>query len=282
MPPLRTLAVDDEPLSCAGGCLVQQHSDLEPVATCSDGASAIACLEATVDLAVLDVEMGCTGIEVVRTPARPRAVVFATAHPEFVEAFEVQAIDYLLKPYDAARFAAAVERAQRLEGAGEGARLVLRKEGRMEVVYPRPAAESADQYVHLHTAEGSRLMRESMARMEEALAPHGFLRVHRSAIVPCPGSAALAPLGRAEPVLEGGERVPVSRSRAAEVRRPRVERTRPPAPNMGGPCLLGGPTGCEGAPGRSFTCPARPSAGSLPTHGRTSSRTPSQAPPTRP
>lgn len=230
MPPLRTLVADDEPLSRAElAALVQQHPDLELVATCSDGASAIACLEATtVDLAVLDVEMpGCTGIEVVRTlgSAAPRAVVFATAHPEFaVEAFEVQAIDYLLKPYDAARFAAAVERAQqRLEGAGEGARLVLRKEGRMEVVAVASLrwVESADQYVHLHTAEGSRLMRESMARMEEALAPHGFLRVHRSAIVPLSGVRELhsLPSGGAELVLEGGERVPVSRSRAAEVRR---------------------------------------------------------------
>ena len=230
MPPLRTLVADDEPLSRAElAALVQQHPDLELVATCSDGASAIACLEATtVDLAVLDVEMpGCSGIEVVRTlgSAAPRAVVFATAHPEFaVEAFEVQAIDYLLKPYDAARFAAAVERAQqRLEGAGERARLVLRKEGRMEVVAIASLrwVESADQYVHLHTAEGSRLMRESMARMEEALAPHGFLRVHRSAIVPLSGVRELhsLPSGGAELVLEGGERVPVSRSRAAEVRR---------------------------------------------------------------
>jgi two-component system LytT family response regulator len=230
MPLLRTLVADDEPLSRAElAALVEQHPDLELVATCSDGPSARACLEtAEVDLAILDVEMpGCSGLEVVRSlgSRAPRAVVFATAHPEFaVEAFEVRAIDYLLKPYDPERFAAAVERAQdRLEAAGEGARLVLRKEGRMEVVVLSSLrwVEAADQYVLLHTTEGNRLMRESMARMEAALAPHGFLRVHRSAIVPLAAVRELRslPSGGGELVLDGGDRVPVSRSRAPEVRR---------------------------------------------------------------
>jgi two-component system LytT family response regulator len=230
---LRVLVADDEPLTRSElVSLVQSEAGLELVAVCRDGKEAFERLgQADVDLALLDVEMPLmSGIEVVRSlgSAAPPAVVFATAHPEFaVAAFEVQAIDYLLKPYDHARFAAALgrvrERLASRDGTSTGTRLVLRREGRVEVVMVQDLlwVESADQYVQLHTTDGERLMRESMSRMEEALLPHGFLRVHRSAIVRLEQVRELhsLPGGAKELLLGDGSRVPVSRARAAEVRR---------------------------------------------------------------
>lgn len=227
---LRTLIADDEPLSRQELAeLVRTQPELELVSECRNGLEAFERLRlGAVDLAILDIEMpGATGIDVVRQLGEqaPPAVVFATAYPEFaVQAFEVRAIDYLLKPYDGSRFAATVERAlERLRTSAEGARLVLRKEGRTEIVAIDDLlwVEAADQYVLLHTRQGDRLMRESMGRMAEALADHGFLRVHRSSIVPLARVRALAslPSGGGELTLEDGTKVPVSRARAAEVRR---------------------------------------------------------------
>ena len=230
---LRVLVADDEPLTRGElVSLVKSHADLELVAICRDGREAYQRLsEGDLDLALLDVEMPfMSGIEVVRSlgNAAPPAVVFATAHPEFaVAAFEVQAIDYLLKPYNGVRFAAALARVrERLQTREEGdasTRLVLRREGRVEVVKINELhwVEAADQYVKLHTTDGERLMRESLGHMEDALVPHGFLRVHRSALVRLSLVRELSSLpgGSKEVVLENGARVPVSRARAAEVRK---------------------------------------------------------------
>ena len=230
---LRVLVADDEPLTRSElVSLVESEPRLQLVAVCRDGKEAFERLrQGEVDLALLDVEMPLmSGIEVVRSlgNAAPPAVVFATAHPEFaVAAFEVQAIDYLLKPYDRARFQAALSRVEeRLasrDPAEAGTRLVLRREGRVEVVMIQELlwVESADQYVQLHTHTGERLMRESMGKMEAALLPHGFMRVHRSAIVRLEQVREMQSIsnGGKELVLMDGSRVPVSRSRAAEVRR---------------------------------------------------------------
>lgn len=230
---LRVLVADDEPLTRGElVSLVESQPDLELAAVCRDGKEAFDRLsQGDLDLAVLDVEMPfMSGIEVVRSlgTAAPPAVVFATAHPEFaVAAFEVQAIDYLLKPYNGERFIEALDRVRERLSARDnqdgGTRLVLRREGRIEVVKVNELywVEAADQYVKLHTTEGERLMRESLGHMEEALLPHGFLRVHRSALVRLSMVKELKSIsgGAKELLLEDGSRVPVSRSRAAEVRK---------------------------------------------------------------
>ena len=118
MNPLRVLLVDDEPLARERlRALLQDEPSVEIVGECGSGTDAIATLRSTpLDLVFLDVEMpGCDGLQVLsELPAEGRpAVVFVTAHERFaLDAFEVQAVDYLLKPFDRERFQTALRRAE--------------------------------------------------------------------------------------------------------------------------------------------------------------------------
>lgn len=243
---LRVLCADDEPLAreTLRG-LVEAEPGLELVALCSDGDEALArALALTPDLLVLDVRMpGRSGIAVVQgLPETQRPlVVFATAHDDHaVAAFELHAVDYLLKPFDDARFRTALERArerlaregpepgrERLEQlvhAREHELLALPREGRVEYV---PHAEivwveAADQYVEVHLADGRKeLLRASMAQLEKVLGDEAFLRVHRSALVAVARVRRLdtLPSGTGELALVDGTTVPVARTRLAVVRR---------------------------------------------------------------
>lgn len=245
-PSLRVLVADDEPNARAAlEELVRANGSLELVASCGDGRTAIdETLRLAPDLLVLDVRMPeATGLEVVAAlpeDARP-LVVFATAHDDHaVEAFDLHAVDYLLKPFDDARFERALERArarrrdegpeagrERIEKVleeGGGDRLAIHREGRV-VLVPFDDIEwieAADQYVRLHLESGGEeLMRASMGHLEKRLARAGFLRVHRSAIVRVDRVRSLesAASGTGLVGLAGGARVPVSRTRLALVRR---------------------------------------------------------------
>lgn len=201
---MRVLVIDDEPLA-RSGVLVQlsKFDDVDVVGECSDGISAAAGIRAhRPDVVVLDVQMpGMDGIDVLRSlPAdeRPLAILL-TAHESFaVSAFELDAIDYLLKPLDDERFAEALARARRRLGkssqtvehmssspAQEPQRFEVRV-GRRTVLVPVEDVEylQADgDYVALHVAGQSHLIRESLQRLQERLDGERFLRVHRSAIV---------------------------------------------------------------------------------------------------
>tara|TARA_R110002072_G_scaffold303021_2_gene491430 strand:+ start:1950 stop:2675 length:726 start_codon:yes stop_codon:yes gene_type:complete len=233
--PLRVLIADDEPIARATiEALVREDADLDVVHVCPDGSSALAALrKGGVDLALLDIEMpGLTGLDVIQElgDAAPPAVIFATAYDHFaVQAFEVRAVDYVLKPYDDERLRAALVRAKtRLaerhaaDRMGDG-KITIHKEGRVEVVDIRNLlwVEAADQYVRLHTTEGETLMRAAMSKLEEALPQQRFVRVHRSAIVDMDRVQGLESSvgGGAMLTLEGGQRAPVSRSRVADVRK---------------------------------------------------------------
>jgi two-component system LytT family response regulator len=206
--PLAVLIVDDEPLARKRlRDLLAGEAGWRVAGECADAEEATRALAAGgIDLVLLDVRLpGTSGIELLRAlgPRAP-AAIFTTAYDEHaVAAFELAALDYLTKPIERARFSAALARARRaLEqpGADDVAarlarleeallrsdeRLTVRSGGRIVRLAPREIewAEAQGNYVQLATAEGTHLVRATLAELETRLAPHGFLRVHRSHLV---------------------------------------------------------------------------------------------------
>lgn len=221
--PIRVLIVDDEePGRVNLRYSLAPHRQCAIVAECDSAASARAALAAhEVDLVFLDVQMPQeTGLSLARALSRqaePPLIVFVTAHSvHAVEAFEVHALDYLLKPVDDVRLAHAVERAasmlaQRQRGAyGDALRgyvdaaaspylenISVRSIGRIDRVSTAHIlwVEAAGNYVQLHTAARSLLHRVPLSRLEQHLNPKDFVRVHRGAIVRRTQIASLAVAG---------------------------------------------------------------------------------------
>jgi two-component system LytT family response regulator len=201
---LRVVIVDDE----APGrerllALLAAHVDISVTAACADGRAAIAAIEQTrPDLVFLDVQMPeVDGFDVIAAVGAERmpAFVFVTAFAgHAVQAFEVQALDYLLKPFDRARFERALARArteigqQRVEGSigvpprpRTLDRLLVPEGDQMHVVRTESIdwIESAGNYVELHVAGRSYLLRSTLTALEGRLNPEMFLRIHRDTIV---------------------------------------------------------------------------------------------------
>ncbi|HYG62906.1 MAG TPA: LytTR family DNA-binding domain-containing protein [Thermoanaerobaculia bacterium] len=238
---IRTLIVDDEPLAREGVRLhLAGEPDIEVVGECGDGEAAVEAIrDLAPDLLFLDIQLpGLDGFEVLdRVPERVPAVVFVTAYDRHaVAAFERHALDYLLKPYDAPRFARALARvrdelARRdREAVGREVLEVLRelrgRPGYLQRVAVRTAGryvflrldeidwiEAAENYVRLHAGGRGHLLRETMAGLEGRLDPERFLRVHRSAIVRVDAIQALERLSNNEfaVVLADGTRLVSSR-----------------------------------------------------------------------
>lgn len=209
---IRCLIVDDEPLGRDRiTSLLDSIPDAEVVGECETGAQAVqAIAEHSPDLVFLDVQMpevdGFGVIESLPADAAP-AIIFVTAYDEYaIKAFEVHACDYLLKPFDADRFAAAFRhvaqriRTERTNEAGERLasrleqlersrpprrRLPIRSRGRVYFldIDEIDWLEAADNYVKVHARGEAHLVRQTLQRMDELLSPSGFIRIHRSAIV---------------------------------------------------------------------------------------------------
>lgn len=215
---MRVLIVDDEELARRGiRSRIQRLEDVEIVAECGNGREAIAAIRRTSpDLVFLDVQMpGKTGFDVIAAigcDIFPR-VIFVTAHDQYaLRAFEVCALDYLLKPIDDERFEIALRRAREalvrdrdgdigrrlasvIEEIGQVAsyrgakirsnRMVVRSGGRVQFVKPSEIdwVEATGDYVTLHVGKKSLLLRETITEMERKLGPKGFTRIHRSTIV---------------------------------------------------------------------------------------------------
>jgi two-component system response regulator AlgR len=237
---LRILIADDEPLATERLQLLLARVDgAQLVGTASDGDSAINLATAlTPDVLLLDIAMpGLDGIGVARSLAALEpspAVVFVTAFDQFaVAAFEVEAVDYLMKPVDPARLQRALERAR----AHLGSRSVERKPEReskwLEEFWAsdlsglvRVAATDIDRvsaerdYMRLHVGRRSWLIHHSMTALEEGLDPELFVRLHRSAIVRKDFIAGFSrnPSGRWIARLKDGEEQPVGRLYADRVR----------------------------------------------------------------
>jgi two-component system, LytTR family, response regulator len=243
MSQLRVLIVDDEPLARDRlRAWLREERSVEIVGECGSGPEAIATLRSTpLDLVFLDVEMpGCDGFQVLGdlpVEGRP-AVVFVTAHERFaLDAFEVQAIDYLLKPFDRERFQVALRRAEeslRARRAGKledklesliadatGAprkpeRLTVKADGRLVFLKPEDVVwvEAADNYVILHLLSGQLMLRDTLTAIEERLGTASFARVSRSALVNLDQIKELQPTfhGDYVVILRNGTKVPLSRS----------------------------------------------------------------------
>jgi two-component system LytT family response regulator len=243
---MRVLIVDDEPWARKRiATLLKPEADIEIVKECAGGEAAIqAITECTPDLVFLDVQMPeVDGFDVLEAigPERMPIVIFATAYDKYaIQAFDAQAIDYLLKPFDEERFRKALYRARReLDGkiSSEKAlskllesmrgerrylqRLVAKSGGR--VLFLKLAdidwLKATGNYVTLHAGKESHMLRTTMNALEPKLDPEQFARIHRSAIVNLDRVRELQPLFRGEHVLilKDGTQLSVGRAFRAKL-----------------------------------------------------------------
>ena len=231
---LRALIIDDEPLARRNlAVLLARDPAVLVVGVCGSAEEALAALGAcTPDLVFLDIDMPeCDGFELLeRLGAAPAfALVFVTAHHQFaLRAFEVGALDYLLKPFDDARFERVLARArERLQVPAETQRFLIKNGSLLEVVKFADIdwIEASDYYATLHAGARTHMLRRSLAELELLLAGHGFQRIHRSAIVNLGrvGALGIRADGESEVVLAGGQRLRMSR-RYRQAVRERMER----------------------------------------------------------
>ena len=242
-PPLRILVVDDEPLATERlQLLLARSNGVDLVGTAFDGEAAVRMSEALQpDLLLLDVAMpGMDGIDVAKALASRRpapAVIFVTAFDQFaVAAFEVEAVDYLMKPVDPVRLEKALERARAYldrrteQGNGaapaSGSRYLEEFWATDLTGLVRIAARDIDRisterdYMRLHVGTRSWLIHHSMSALEEGLDPADFVRLHRSAIVRRDFITGFqrSPSGRWIARLGDGTEQPVGRLYADSVR----------------------------------------------------------------
>jgi two-component system LytT family response regulator len=222
--------VDDEVLARRSlSSLLNLEPDFEIVGECDEGDGALRAIESTQpDLVFLDIQMpGMDGFAVLEgaRPERTPIVIFVTAHDQFaVQAFEAQALDYLLKPFRRERFRASLERVRRsiaardagpaqLASATERESMIVKCRDRLAFVrcdsleFVRAAAN----YVQLHVNDATYEVRERMAVMEVRLPPDKFLRIHRSLIVNIAAVKELYAAGAGEYMisLRSGRQLPV-------------------------------------------------------------------------
>lgn len=242
MKKIRTLIVDDEPLARERiRALLAEQPDLEVIGEARDGEEAVqAILAHEPDLVFLDIQMPkMDGFEVIRTVGADNMplVVFVTAYDQHaLKAFDVRALDYLLKPFDRERFAESIGRVRQaiersgtdeigrrlLElvrelkpGGGRSDRLVIKSAGRLFFLRTDEIdwVEAAGNYVKLHVGADEHLLRETMNGIEVKLDPDKFFRIHRSRIVNMERIKELQPWFNGEYVviLRNGTKLTLSR-----------------------------------------------------------------------
>jgi two-component system LytT family response regulator len=238
----RVLIVDDEPLArkrirrMLGG-----ESDMTVVGECADGVSAVSAIhDLSPDLVFLDVQMpAMNGLDVIRAlgPRRLPALVFVTAYDTYaLQAFEADALDYLLKPFDPMRFRETLQRVRRRLGEPGGdeiseqirrmascigakskylQRLVV-KTGDRALLLPIGEVdwlEAAGNYVCVHAGRQNHIIRESLSSLEARLDPERFVRIHRSTVINLDRIRELRPHwhGDYKLILQSGQVLPLSR-----------------------------------------------------------------------
>lgn len=233
---LRTIIVDDEELARQVlRELLGAHTDIDVIAECKNGLEAVkAVAEHKPDLLFLDVQMPkLTGFDVLELIGSEIPVVFVTAYDEYaMKAFDVHAVDYLLKPVGKDRLAAALQRVQSRSAeklpvpselalaarpAGQFVERLVVKDGTRVTLIPAGKldyAEAQDDYVALACEGKKHLKQQTIASLEAALDPRLFVRVHRSYIVNLERVTRIEPYGKDSrvAVLTSGVRLPVSRA----------------------------------------------------------------------
>jgi two-component system LytT family response regulator len=238
----RTLIVDDEELARERlRQLLAAQPEIEIVGECADGHAAVAAIKTQLpDLVFLDIQMpeldGFAVLEATNVEPMP-VIVFVTAYDKFaLRAFEVHAVDYLLKPFDRERFESALRRALEQVKHRDGApraeaqaavltemqapakpleRVAIKSGGRIVVVKTADIAwiQSAHNYVEIHEDKQSHLLRENISSIETRLSPDKFVRISRSVIVNVDRVKELEPLfgGEYTVTLQNGQRLTLSR-----------------------------------------------------------------------
>ena len=233
---LRALLVDDEELARAVlRELLAAHPDIEVAGECANGFEAVkAVSELQPDLVFLDIQMPkLNGFEVLELLDRDVAVVFVTAYDQYaLRAFEVHAVDYLLKPFGEERLAAALAEARRRLQAREtlpvaALAAAARPQGPLERILIRDGArvhilavehidyvEAQDDYVLFHSAGKKYMKHETLANLETQLDSKRFVRIHRSYLLHIERLSRVEPYAKDSRVaiLQDGTKLPVSRS----------------------------------------------------------------------
>ena len=239
MTALRVAVVDDEPPArMVLREYLEQEQDVAIVAECANGFEAVkAVAEQKPDLLILDVQMPkLDGFEVLELVGGDTAVIFATAYDEYaLKAFDVHAVDYLLKPFSRERLHEAIERARHRLAKGErsstaapdlsaaarpsGTRLsrIVIRDGTDVHVVPIERIdyiEAQDDYIAVHAGERTLLKDQTMANVETHLDPRRFVRIHRSFLLNLDRLARLETTGKDTriAVLRDGRELPVSRT----------------------------------------------------------------------
>jgi two-component system LytT family response regulator len=240
---MRTLIVDDEPVARRGlRVLLERLPDVEVVGEARGVSDALQQIEAArPEVVLLDIEMpGGTGFELLAQlePAQMPAIIFVTAYSEHaIRAFEMEALDYVLKPVNPERLALAIDRARRTLNVQEAAvlnaritrlllalgdnrlpasdRIPFRVDGSIRLVAAGEieVVEAAGNYCSVHTRGGQMIIRETLSAVEARLPPVSFVRIHKSMVVAVRSIAEIRPLPNrdAVAVLRSGRTVRVSR-----------------------------------------------------------------------
>lgn len=250
MDKIKTVIVDDEPLARERiRTLLEGEADFEIVAECDGGAAAVEAVDSLKpDLLFLDIQMpeidGFDALDAMEPENLP-AVIFVTAFDQYaVKAFEVHALDYLLKPFDKERFQEALARVRnRIETDKEDPsaltehlakllddvrserrssdRILIKSEGKIFFLSTREIdwVEAAGNYMRLHAGSETYLMRETMAGMEKRLPSDHFVRIHRSTMVNFNRIKEMQPAfsGEFTVILQNGEELKLSRKYRAEL-----------------------------------------------------------------
>ena len=238
---IKAILIDDEPL--ARSILkeyLQAFPDIEVVSECSDGFEGVkAIAQQKPDLVFLDIQMPkINGFEMLELVENPPSVIFTTAFDEYaLKAFELHAIDYLLKPFSQDRFEKAIQKwKNQMPGSQKGMATLLEttsqpeerqrivvKKGINIIILPVHTVhyiEAFDDYVKVHTKEGFYLKKKTMGHYEKTLDSKQFVRVHRSYLLNLQELTRIEPLEKDTHIalLKSGAKVPLSQSGYAKLR----------------------------------------------------------------
>ncbi|MGE5520137.1 MAG: LytR/AlgR family response regulator transcription factor [Candidatus Dadabacteria bacterium] len=241
---MKAIIIDDEPLARSiVNEFLQDYSAVEVVAECNDGFEGIkAIMQHHPDLLFLDIQMPkINGFEMLEVIENPPLVIFTTAFDEYaLKAFETHAVDYLLKPFSKERFDKAMAKVLTDANMGEqkkateqllqseagtpsqNERIVVKTGGKIKIipVYQVLYIEAADDYVKIHSADGSFLKNKTMTHYEKILPTKDFVRIHRSYIVNVQEVTRIDAYDKENhiAILRSGIQLPVSKAGYSRIR----------------------------------------------------------------